>query len=86
MTLVGQQEDIQAKSLIKPFIPLYYYVFTPNKYHVNHVIHGQPIIFLSGRLVILTGAVWLGTSSTAGSQTTRPQDASFTMIGFDLVS
>ena len=36
MTLVGQQEDKQAKSLIKPFIQLYYYVFNPNKYHVNH--------------------------------------------------
>ena len=37
MTLVGQQEDKQAKSLIKPFIQLYYYVFTPNKYHVNQI-------------------------------------------------
>ena len=49
MTLVGQQEDKQAKSLIKPFIQLYYYVFTPNKYHVNQC--HQSVIRVSSECV-----------------------------------
>ena len=28
MTIVGQQEDIHANHLIKPFIPLYYYKYS----------------------------------------------------------